>query len=63
MKYLQTIGMHRMFSNVATFTVTNRSISSTKRRFFFQTFLPDILMTTTTTTYYYVVSRILGHPV
>jgi hypothetical protein len=46
-KYLQTIGMHRMFSNVATFTVTNRSISSTKKKIFFQTFLPDILMTTT----------------
>jgi hypothetical protein len=27
-KYLQTIGMHRMFLNVATFSVTNRSISS-----------------------------------
>jgi hypothetical protein len=42
---LQTIGMHRMFLNVATFSVTNRSISSTKK-IFFQTFLPDILMTT-----------------
>jgi hypothetical protein len=28
---LQTIGMHRMFLNVATFSVTNRSISSTKK--------------------------------
>jgi hypothetical protein len=32
MKYLQTIGMHRMFLNVATFSVTNRSISSTKKK-------------------------------
>jgi hypothetical protein len=29
---LQTIGMHRMFLNVATFSVTNRSISSTKKK-------------------------------
>jgi hypothetical protein len=28
---LQTIGMHRMFLNVATFIVTNRSTSSTKK--------------------------------
>jgi hypothetical protein len=28
MKYLQTIGVHRMFLNVTTFSVTNRSISS-----------------------------------
>jgi hypothetical protein len=28
---LQTIGMHRMFLNVATFSVTNRSISSIKK--------------------------------
>jgi hypothetical protein len=26
------IGMHRMFLNVATFSVTNRSISSTKKK-------------------------------
>jgi hypothetical protein len=45
MKYLQTIGIHRMFLNVATFSVTNRSISSTKKKFDFVTFLPDILMT------------------
>jgi hypothetical protein len=32
MKYLRTIGMHRMFLNVATFSVTNRSISSTKKK-------------------------------
>jgi dihydroorotase len=32
MKYLQTIGMHRMFLNVATFSVTKRSISSTKKK-------------------------------
>jgi hypothetical protein len=31
MKYLQTIGIHSIFSNVATFSVTNRSISSTKK--------------------------------
>jgi hypothetical protein len=31
MKYLQTIGIHRMFSNVATFSVI-RSISSTKKK-------------------------------
>jgi hypothetical protein len=30
-KYLQTVGMHRMFLNVATFIVTNRSTSSTKK--------------------------------
>jgi hypothetical protein len=30
--FLQTIGMHRMFLNVATFSVTNRSISSTKKK-------------------------------
>jgi hypothetical protein len=58
-----SIGMHRMFLNVATFSVTNRSISSTKKKIFFQTFLPDILMNTYLTTYYYVVPRILGHPV
>jgi hypothetical protein len=32
---LQTIGiigMHRMFLNVATFSITNRSISSTKKK-------------------------------
>jgi hypothetical protein len=27
-----TIGIHRMFLNVATFSVTNRSISSTKKK-------------------------------
>jgi hypothetical protein len=32
MKYLQTIGKNRMFLNVATFSVTNRSISSTKKK-------------------------------
>jgi hypothetical protein len=32
MKYLQTIGIHRMFLNVVTFSVTNRSISSTKKK-------------------------------
>jgi hypothetical protein len=32
MKYLQTIGIHRMFLNVAKFNVTNRSISSTKKK-------------------------------
>jgi hypothetical protein len=32
MKYLQTIGIHRMFLNVATFSVTNRSICSTKKK-------------------------------
>jgi hypothetical protein len=37
--------MHRMFLNVATFSVTNRSISSTKKEIFFQTFLPDIMTT------------------
>jgi hypothetical protein len=31
MKYLQTIGIHRMFLNVATFSVTNISISWTKK--------------------------------
>jgi hypothetical protein len=50
MKYLQTIGiigMHRMFLNVATFSITNRSISSTKKKIdFLKTFLPDLLMTT-----------------
>jgi hypothetical protein len=61
--YWDMIGMHRMFLNVATFSVTNRSISSTKKKIFFQTFLPDILMNTYLTTYYYVVPRILGHPV
>jgi hypothetical protein len=60
--YWDMIGMHRMFLNVATFSVTNRSISSTKK-IFFQTFLPDILMNTYLTTYYYVVPQILGHPV
>jgi hypothetical protein len=35
MKYLQTIGMHRIFLNVATFSVTDRSISSTKKKIFF----------------------------
>jgi hypothetical protein len=30
MKYLQTIGINRMFLNVATFGVTNRFTSSTK---------------------------------
>jgi hypothetical protein len=39
MKYLRTIGMHRMFLNVATFSVTNRSISSTKKKIdFFKRF-------------------------
>jgi hypothetical protein len=34
-----------MFLNVATFSVTNRSISSTKKKIvFFFTFLPDILI-------------------
>jgi hypothetical protein len=46
LKYLQTIGMHKMFLNIATFSVRNRSISSTKKKIFFQTFLLDILMTT-----------------
>jgi hypothetical protein len=47
MKYLQTIGMRRMFLNVATFSVTNRSLSSTKKEIvFFLTFLPDLLMAT-----------------
>jgi hypothetical protein len=32
MKCLQTIGMHGMFLNVATFGVTNRAISSTKKK-------------------------------
>jgi hypothetical protein len=32
MKYLQTIGVHRMFLNVPRFSVTNRSISSTKKK-------------------------------
>jgi hypothetical protein len=32
MKYLEIIGMRRMFLNVATFSVTNRSISSTKTK-------------------------------
>jgi hypothetical protein len=54
--------MHRMFLNVATFSVTNRSISSTKKKidFFKHIYLisNDYL-----TTYYYVVPRILGHPV
>jgi hypothetical protein len=46
-KYLQTIGMHRMFLNVAIFSVTNRSISSTKKTIdFFKHFY-----------------LILGHPV
>jgi hypothetical protein len=44
MKYLQTIGIHRMFLNVAKFNVTNRSICSTKTTIDFFTFLPDILM-------------------
>jgi hypothetical protein len=44
--YLQTIGIHGMFLNVATFSVTNRSICSTKKNInFFFTFLPDILLT------------------
>jgi hypothetical protein len=46
-KYLQTIGMHRIFLNVAIFSVTNRSISSTKKTIdFFKHFY-----------------LILGHPV
>jgi hypothetical protein len=46
MKYLQIIGIHGMFLNVATFSVTNRSISSTKKKIdFLKTFLPVILMT------------------
>jgi hypothetical protein len=54
MKYLQIIGMHRMFLNVATFSVTNRSISSTKKKIdFLKLFYP----------YYYVVPRDLGNPV
>jgi hypothetical protein len=53
MKYLQTIGMNRMFLNVRTFSVTNRSISSTKKKIdFFKHFY-----------LIYVVPRILGHPV
>jgi hypothetical protein len=32
MKYLQATGIHRMFLNVATFSVTNRSISSIKKK-------------------------------
>jgi hypothetical protein len=32
MKYLRNIGIHRMFLDVATFSVTNRSISSTKKK-------------------------------
>jgi hypothetical protein len=45
--------------NVATFSVTNRSISSTKKKTdFFFTFLPDILIT-----YCKAVTQILGHPV
>jgi hypothetical protein len=32
MKYLQTVEMHRTLLNVATFSVTNRSISSTKKK-------------------------------
>jgi hypothetical protein len=32
MKYLQAIGMHGMFLNVATFKVTNRSIFSTYKK-------------------------------
>jgi hypothetical protein len=32
MKYLQAIGIHRMFLNVAIFSVMNRSISSTKKK-------------------------------
>jgi hypothetical protein len=31
-KYVQTIGIHRMFSNVATFSETNKSISSTSTK-------------------------------
>jgi hypothetical protein len=62
MKYLQTIGMHRMFLNVATFSVTKRSISSTKKKIdflnIFTCYINDYL-----TTYYYVGPRILGHPV
>jgi hypothetical protein len=48
MKYLQTIGIHRMFLNIAKFNVTNRSISATKTTLDFFTFLLidiDILMT------------------
>jgi hypothetical protein len=33
--YLQTVGIHRVFLNVATFGVTNKSISSTKKRLHF----------------------------
>jgi hypothetical protein len=52
-----------MFLNVATFSVTNRSISSTKKKIdFFKTFLPALLMTTQQRTTD-VVPRILGHPV
>jgi hypothetical protein len=46
MKYLQTIGIHRMFLNVATFSVTNTYICDKKEVWFLKTFLPDILMTT-----------------
>jgi hypothetical protein len=31
LKYLQTIGIHRMFLNIATFSVTNRSIPSARK--------------------------------
>jgi hypothetical protein len=60
MKYLQAIGMHGMFLNVATFRVTNRSISSTKKEI---DFLKHFYLNDYLTTYYYVVPRILGHPV
>jgi hypothetical protein len=35
MKYLQIIGINGMFLNVATFSVTKRSISSIKKKVFF----------------------------
>jgi hypothetical protein len=45
MKYFQTIRIRRIFLNVATFNVTNRSIFPKKKIDFFKTFLSDILMT------------------
>jgi hypothetical protein len=47
MKYLQTIGIHAMFLNVATFSTTTYSLPIFYRKDqFFLTFLPDLLMTT-----------------
>jgi hypothetical protein len=43
-KKLQMIGINTMLLNVATFSVTKRSISFTKKKIdFLKTFLPDIL--------------------